>query len=213
MKLTKLIILIITIVVTAIMVANFAASNDPTLKNAATAMTTWGAILTNFAFLTAAFSYIRRQTVQIRNAATKKTQIRELPYLLIAFIIAIVFSVVGLVLGASSSVFANYFNYVMTSGGAANAATLGFLYYAVLFRVMRVRSWDATIFLLCFVVTVWVSMPMSGVIPQLQSAGNWATIWISTPGTRAVTLSVAVGQTAIVLRSLIGYEKTATTTE
>lgn len=203
----KEIYLIIICVFTIIITLDFVVANN-TLRSVNTTINAWIGILGNFTYCTAFVSFFIFRLRQIRTGQ-RGLIFHEVPFHILCLVLAVGFTILGLVLGLDSTINRIYFNEIMANGGNANSAMVGFAFFAICYRTMRAKSIDALVFLSTLIVTLWVNMPAGVLSPQLISVGQWTNDILGVGGGRAITMAMAAGSAALALRVMIGYERGA----
>lgn len=84
-----------------------------------------------------------------------------------------------------------------------------FLYQCgAVYRVLRVRSMETTVFTLAGLAFILKSIPLFLTVPGVSEIGDWVQGAPTLGGTRAATLTASLGALVIGLRALVGKEQT-----
>jgi len=166
----------------------------------------WASLLFAFTYLTAFVSFTKSKVREIR---------RRKPYwymAILCLVVAGIFTVIGLGLGPDSDIYRVFFNAVMANGGSAAYAMVGFMFFSIAFRALRLTSVDSAVFFLCWIFYMIFAMPMGqAILPQFFPIGNWVQNVVNVAGARAATIAAASGMLFIAIRSMLGLERGAQT--
>lgn len=97
---------------------------------------------------------------------------------------------------------------VYTNQSQAQYAIMWLFQTGAVYRVLRVRSIDATVFMIAGLSFILKSVPLFLLIPGIAEFGSWVQYAPTLAGTRAATLTGSLGALVIGLRALIGREQT-----
>lgn len=167
-------------------------------SNAASALITWGIILSTFTYLIGGFAIFRHHILKIANKNN------DWPYSVI--LMATFASFLGMA-------YLHQPGYQWVLENVYQPLTIlmfgfvGFYTVTALFRGSRVRNLHAGVLITCAVLLMLYNAPVGEAIwPGFQTLGGWLKDVPNTGVMRGVVIGVAIGVLATFVRSLLGLE-------
>jgi hypothetical protein len=167
-------------------------------SNAASALITWGIILSTFTYLIGGFAIFRHHILKIANKNN------DWPYS--AILMATFASFLGMA-------YLHQPGYQWVLENVYQPLTIlmfgfvGFYTVTALFRGSRVRNLHAGVLITCAILLMLYNAPVGEAIwPGFQTLGGWLKDVPNTGVMRGVVIGVAIGVLATFVRSLLGLE-------
>jgi hypothetical protein len=124
---------------------------------------------------------------------------------LVAIAVVVIFAGIP---GPESAGVAWIFDHIQFPLQAATFSLLAFFVATAAYRGLRVRSWEALVFVLTAVVVLFGQVPVSRYLgASVPAAKDWILNVPSTAGVRGIIIGVALGTIATGVRVLMGFDR------
>jgi hypothetical protein len=196
---------IMTFVIAVFIIVSYFFAVPPVVADAADTLTRFGTALAAWAIGIGTLSFI---VWNLRRAWFRDT--KEWYFNLIAAGVAIVLSILGFALpgGVDNEWYKLWYN--KTAGGqyAVIVGLAGLLMMAGYFTAVRLRGLESAILVIGAILGLIYYIPLlESIWPGFNPIGAWVYAVPQTAGMRGLTISFAIGMTAVGLRSITGREK------
>jgi len=172
------------------------------LKSTETMLLNWGIILTAF---TLAFGAINMFMFHGRQVSRRAKG--QWPYSLWLLITLVIFTVVGVAMGASSSQYSWLYNSSYFALSATVYSSLGFYMVSGIYRALRAKNAESVLLLIVGVIELARNAPaLAAGIPILIPMDSWLSSIPTTSAQRGIMIGAALGAIALGLRTMIGRE-------
>jgi len=172
------------------------------LKSTETMLLNWGIILTAF---TLAFGAINMFMFHGRQVSRRTKG--QWPYSLWLLITLVIFTVVGVAMGASSSQYSWLYNSSYFALSATVYSSLGFYMVSGIYRALRAKNAESVLLLIVGVIELARNAPaLAAGIPILIPMDSWLSSIPTTSAQRGIMIGAALGAIALGLRTMIGRE-------
>lgn len=172
------------------------------LKSTETMLLNWGIILTAFTLGFGAVNMFMFHGKQVSRRAKG-----QWPYSLWLLITLVIFTVVGVAMGASSSQYSWLYNSSYFALSATVYSSLGFYMTSGIYRALRAKNAESVLLLIVGVLELARNAPaLAAGIPILIPIDSWLSSIPTTSAQRGIMIGAALGAIALGLRTMIGRE-------
>ncbi len=172
------------------------------LKSTVTTLQNWGIILTAFTLGFGAVNMFMFHGKQVSRRAKG-----QWPYSLWLLFILIVFTVVGVAMGATSSQYSWLYNSSYFALSATVYSSLGFYMTSGIYRALRAKNAESVILLIVGIIILARNAPaLAAQFPILITMDSWLSSVPTTSAQRGIMIGGALGAIALGLRTMIGRE-------
>jgi hypothetical protein len=124
-----------------------------------------------------------------------------------AFVVAIIFIVIGLTIGQTSDAYTWLMNYTLVPASNASWLTAFFIFAVSYHRYTHARDVRSLFFTIGLVLSNLGQIPMFAANPSVSALGQWLYSYPGNGVMRAMTLSVAVGMLITIVRTFLGLQR------
>jgi hypothetical protein len=175
---------------------------DVELKSTETMLLNWGIILTAF---TLGFGAVNMFMFHGRQVSRRTKG--QWPYSLWLLITLVIFTVVGVAMGATSSQYSWLYNSSYFALSATVYSSLGFYMTSGIYRALRAKNAESVLLLIVGVLELARNAPaLAAGIPILIPIDTWLSSIPTTSAQRGIMIGAALGAIALGLRTMIGRE-------
>jgi hypothetical protein len=174
----------------------------PELKDVVTLLQNWGIILTAFTLGFGAVNMFMFHGKQVSRRAKG-----QWPYSLWLLIILVLFTLVGVIMGATSTQYSWLYNSSYFALSATVYSSLGFYMTSGIYRALRAKNAESALLLIVGVIVLARNAPaLAAQFPILVSMDSWLSSVPTTSAQRGIMIGAALGAIALGLRTMIGRE-------
>ncbi len=174
----------------------------PELKDVITMLQNWGIILTAFTLGFGAVNMFIYHGKQVSRRAKNQWQ-----YSLWLLIILVLFSVVGVFLGATSTEYSWLYNSSYFALSATVYSSLGFYMTSGIYRALRAKNAESALLLVVGVIVLARNAPaLAAGFPILIQMDSWLSSVPTTSAQRGIMIGAALGALALGIKTMIGKE-------
>jgi len=171
-------------------------------KSTATIVNNWGIILTAF---TLGFGAVNLFIFHGRHISRRTKG--QWPFSLWLLIVIILFTVVGVSTGASSSQYTWLYNSSYFALSATVYSSLGFYMTSGIYRALRAKNIESGLLLIVgFIVLARNAPAIAAGFPPIIPWGAWLSAVPTTSAQRGIMIGAALGALALGIRTMIGRE-------
>lgn len=172
------------------------------ISSAASTGRSWVVVVTAFATLLGASNIFRTHSVYtMRKGENWMFSV----WLLIVFSLMVI---VGLGTGTGSSSYKWLYGALYIPLAQSVVGTLGLFLVSASYRAFRIRNRESLIFFLgAFVIAVRQASIGPLLWPGFEVIGDWMALWPTTGTMRAISIGLAIGGVAVMLRTMLTWEK------
>ncbi|MGE5653035.1 MAG: hypothetical protein ACM3ZQ_02040 [Bacillota bacterium] len=193
--------MIITTAIGLLMIADFFIK-APWIQSQASAINTWGIVISAFALGLGAANLVRKHSLVIKE---KKSGWINSAALIISMAVMII---IGIGFGPKSANYQFLFNNILSPASATMYASIAFFITTSAYRAFSARSVEATVLLVSAVIVMLGRAPIGQAIsPLFPQWTNWIMDVPNTAAMRAVMMGAALGVVATGVRTFLGYER------
>ncbi len=176
----------------------------PIVKGPAETMRQWKQPLGGFMLLMAALGLVWHH---LRRVSRRE---RRYGYSLVTLVSATAMTFVGMVFGTGDgTVFADWFQYLLSPIEATMFALLAFFVASAAFRAFRARSVGATVLLISAAVVILGLIPwVEELFPPLAKLSAFLLKYPTTAAKRAIMIGVALGAISVAIKTILGIDRT-----
>jgi hypothetical protein len=172
------------------------------LKDTVTMLQNWGIILTAFTLGFGAVNMFSFHGKQV----SRRTK-GQWPYSLWLLITLVLFTVVGVATGATSTQYSWLYNSSYFALSATVYSSLGFYMVSGIYRALRAKNAESLLLLIVGVIELARNAPaLAAGIPILVDMDSWLSSVPTTSAQRGIMIGAALGAIALGLRTMIGRE-------
>jgi hypothetical protein len=172
------------------------------LKSTVTMLQNWGIILTAFTLGFGAVNMIMFHGKQVSRRAKG-----QWPYSLWLLIILVLFTLVGVIMGATSTQYSWLYNSSYFALSATVYSSLGFYMTSGIYRALRAKNAESALLLIVGVIVLARNAPaLAAQFPILVNMDSWLSSVPTTSAQRGIMIGAALGAIALGLRTMIGRE-------
>jgi len=186
------------IVVTLIIWLNYFTGQ---LFDVSSTMKAWAALMWGFAAIYANLMFF------VNNSSHIMKKMEYWYFRAWAFVVAIIFIVIGLSFGESSAWFTWLMNYTLVPASNASWLTAFFIFIVSYHKYTSARDWSSLFFVIGLVIATVGQIPMFAANPVVGEFGQWFYTYPGNGVMRAMYLSVAVGMLIIIVRTFLGLQR------
>ena len=176
----------------------------PLLSDVVKQLTAWASVMAMFALIIGVYNIVSFHYGQIKARKPGEWYLSAYTIILLFFSTGL-----GLAMGINSALYIwLWFNF---SGWLymCSLAIQGYYMLSGAYRAMRVRSMEATVFLIAAVIVVLAQIPLASTFwPGVIPIGDWLIMFPNTGAKTGIAVGVGVGIVALGARTLYGKEKT-----
>jgi hypothetical protein len=165
------------------------------------AMKSWAAMLWGFAAIYANLMFFINNFRHIQNKA-EYWWARAL-----AFVIAVIFIVVGLAYGQASELYTWLMNYTLVPASNASWLTAFFIFAFSYHRYTHARDLSSMFLVVGLILSNLGQIPMFAANPSISALGQWLYSYPGNGVMRAMYMSVAVGMLITIVRTFLGLQR------
>ncbi|MDP2901416.1 MAG: hypothetical protein Q8O47_10685 [Candidatus Bathyarchaeota archaeon] len=174
----------------------------PELKGTVTMLQNWGIILTAFTLGFGAVNMIMFHGKQVSRRAKG-----QWPYSLWLLIILVLFTLVGVIMGATSTQYSWLYSSSYFALSATVYSSLGFYMTSGIYRALRAKNAESALLLIVGVIVLARNAPaLAAQFPILVNMDSWLSSVPTTSAQRGIMIGAALGAIALGLRTMIGRE-------
>ena len=174
----------------------------PELKDVVTLLQNWGIILTAFTLCFGAVNMFMFHGKQVSLRAKG-----QWPYSLWLLMILVLFTLVGVIMGATSTSYSWLYNSSYFALSATVYSSLGFYMTSGIYRALRAKNAESALLLIVGVIVLARNAPaLAAQFPILVSMDSWLSSVPTTSAQRGIMIGAALGAIALGLRTMIGRE-------
>ena len=175
---------------------------DVELKSTETMLLNWGIILTAFTLGFGAVNMFMFHGKQVSRRAKG-----QWPYSLWLLLVLVLFTVVGVAMGATSTQYSWLYNSSYFALSATVYSSLGFYMTSGIYRALRAKNAESVILLIVGVIILARNAPaLAAQFPILVTMDSWLSSVPTTSAQRGIMIGAALGAIALGLRTMIGRE-------
>jgi hypothetical protein len=175
---------------------------DVELKSTETMLLNWGIILTAFTLGFGAVNMFMFHGRQVSRRAKG-----QWPFSLWLLITLVIFTVVGVAMGASSTQYAWLYNSSYFALSATVYSSLGFYMVSGIYRALRAKNAESVLLLIVGIIELARNAPaLAAGFPILITMDSWLSAIPTTSAQRGIMIGAALGAIALGLRTMIGRE-------
>ena len=198
----KEIVVIITSFCGLLVMFDYFLTLPQSLSSLATAITTWGLIIGNFAFALGLINITRVHYTTIN----KRTPGRWI-YSVVLLLSLATMVLVGIILGQNHPIYSWLFTNALLPLDATMYSILGFFIVSAAFRSFKAKNLESTILILSALMVMLTNAPIGEAIwPGFPVIGKWIMTVPVTAGMRSIIIGVAVGSLVYALKVITGKE-------
>jgi hypothetical protein len=172
------------------------------LKSTETMLLNWGIILTAFTLGFGAVNMFMFHGRQVSRRAKG-----QWPFSLWLLITLVLFTVVGVAMGATSSQYSWLYNSSYFALSATVYSSLGFYMVSGIYRALRAKNAESVLLLIVGIIELARNAPaLAAGFPILVSMDSWLSSIPTTSAQRGIMIGAALGAIALGLRTMIGRE-------
>jgi len=172
------------------------------LKSTVTMLQNWGIILTAFTLGFGAVNMIMFHGKQVSRRAKG-----QWPYSLWLLIILVLFTLVGVIMGATSTQYSWLYSSSYFALSATVYSSLGFYMTSGIYRALRAKNAESALLLIVGVIVLARNAPaLAAQFPILVNMDSWLSSVPTTSAQRGIMIGAALGAIALGLRTMIGRE-------
>ena len=172
------------------------------LKSTVTMLQNWGIILTAFTLGFGAVNMFMFHGKQVSRRAKG-----QWPYSLWLLLVLVLFTVVGVAMGATSTQYSWLYNSSYFALSATVYSSLGFYMTSGIYRALRAKNAESVLLLIVGVIILARNAPaLAAQFPILVSMDSWLSSVPTTSAQRGIMIGAALGAIALGLRTMIGRE-------
>ena len=172
------------------------------LKNVVTMLQNWGIILTAFTLGFGAVNMFMFHGKQVSRRAKG-----QWPYSLWLLITLVLFTLVGVFTGATSTQYSWLYNSSYFALSATVYSSLGFYMTSGIYRALRAKNAESALLLIVGVIVLARNAPaLAAQFPILVNMDSWLSSVPTTSAQRGIMIGAALGAIALGLRTMIGRE-------
>lgn len=172
------------------------------LKETVTMLQNWGIILTAFTLGFGAVNMFMFHGKQVSRKAKG-----QWPYSLWLLITLVIFTLVGVIRGATSSEYSWIYNASYFALSATVYSSLGFYMVSGIYRALRAKNAESVILLIVGIIALARNAPaLASQFPILIPMESWISSVPTTSAQRGIMIGAALGAIALGLRTMIGRE-------
>jgi len=172
------------------------------LKTTVTTLQNWGIILTAFTLGFGAVNMFMFHGKQV-----SRRMKGQWPYSLWLLLILVLFTVVGVAMGATSTQYSWLYNSSYFALSATVYSSLGFYMTSGIYRALRAKNAESVILLIVGVIILARNAPaLAAQFPILVTMDSWLSSVPTTSAQRGIMIGAALGAIALGLRTMIGRE-------
>jgi hypothetical protein len=172
------------------------------LKETVTMLQNWGIILTAFTLGFGAVNMFMFHGKQV----SRRTK-GQWPYSLWLLITLIIFTLVGVIRGATSTEYSWIYNASYFALSATVYSSLGFYMTSGIYRALRAKNAESVILLIVGLIILARNAPaLAAQFPILVTMDSWLSSVPTTSAQRGIMIGAALGAIALGLRTMIGRE-------
>ena len=176
----------------------------PVVQKPTAIMNQWKQPVGVFILFVATFGLI------IHHAKRVKRQERRWGYSAVTLGAAAAMTFFGMVFGIKEgSVFADWFQYLMSPIEATMFSLLAFFVASAAFRAFRARTLSATILLASAFIVMLGLIPLAeDLFPPLADLASFLLKYPNTAAKRAIAIGVALGAVSVAIKTILGIDRT-----
>ena len=172
------------------------------LKETVTMLQNWGIILTAFTLGFGAVNMFMFHGKQV----SRRTK-GQWPYSLWLLITLVIFTLVGVIRGATSTEYSWIYNASYFALSATVYSSLGFYMTSGIYRALRAKNAESVILLIVGIIVLARNAPaLAAQFPILITMESWLSSVPTTSAQRGIMIGAALGAIALGLRTMIGRE-------
>jgi hypothetical protein len=172
------------------------------LKDAVTMLQNWGIILTAFTLGFGAVNMFAFHGKQVSRKAKG-----QWPYSLWLLFTLVLFTLVGVFTGATSTQYSWLYNSSYFALSATVYSSLGFYMTSGIYRALRAKNAESSLLLIVGVIVLARNAPaLAAQFPILVNMDSWLSSVPTTSAQRGIMIGAALGAIALGLRTMIGRE-------
>lgn len=174
---------------------------DAMLNQIVQTLINWTVLLTYFAIVLG--------LVNLFSLNMKRIVRRQPDMIFSAWLLLVVIGVtfIGIFLGTNHIVYMFLFTNVYGVLGPAGYGIMTFFVASSAFRVLRVRTFESLVLIICLIFTMFYRAPIGALIPYVPAIGSWIESVLSAAGMRGIVIGFAIGALGMGLRTLLGKER------
>lgn len=177
----------------------------PVLSDVVKQLILWATIMVNFALILGAYNILG---FHYRQVTKKKTG--EWYFSIYTIAMLIFATAVGLFMGINSQLYTFFWFNLSGWLYMCSLGIQGLFMISGAYRAMRVRSSEASLFLVAAVIVILAQIPLAGTFwPWIIPGGNWLVAFPVTGANTGMAIGIGIGVVALGARTLYGREKTA----
>ena len=191
----------ITTIIGFILVINYY-YESPELSLISEVFPLYGTIIAAFALMLGAFTITKTYVKKIIN--------REKEWYLSALLLItmVVFILIGLSQGTTSSLYKTMYNTIVTTISSHSWTLVGAATLTAAIRVFRIKTLESSLLFLAAMITMFSAVPIGTWIhPGFKTLGDWIMSNPTVAGNRGFIITAAIGGIILSFRTLIGKEK------
>lgn len=160
--------------------------------------------------LGAAILFLAASSLLVLHVKKVKKRERRWGYSAVTLVSAAGMTFFGMVYGMQEgSVFADWFEYLITPLESTMFSLLAFFVASAAFRAFRARTWSAAVLLVsAFVVMLALVPAIENRVPVLGDAAAFLLEYPNAAAKRAVIIGVALGAISVAVKTIFGIDKT-----
>jgi len=171
------------------------------LDNMGKTLINWGTLIAAYALFLGCAQLFR---LHIRRVMRRN---REWWLSIWTMLILIIFFLAGLYLGPTNETLSAWYTVISQSIGITTNAILAFYVFSASYRVLRIRTLEASALMLAAVFLMLTNAPIGAAIsPLLPKIGSWILDVPNKSAQQGIIMCIAVGTIALGIRTLIGRE-------
>ena len=172
------------------------------LKSTVTMLQNWGIILTAFTLGFGAVNMFMFHGKQVSRRAKG-----QWPYSLWLLLVLVLFTVVGVAMGATSTQYSWLYNSSYFALSATVYSSLGFYMTSGIYRALRAKNAESALLLIVGIIVLARNAPaLAAQFPILVQMDSWLSSVPTTSAQRGIMIGAALGAIALGLRTMIGRE-------